>query len=225
MQAKVRAQQLLTFAGTLLNKSHIRQLNSAVNYLEVGRWLSASGYSGPRYPGREEMYRAIGAPIAGEKILYLEFGVYYGNSIRCWAKILTHPQASLHGFDSFEGLPEDWDDDRPKGEFNMDGRMPEIADKRVELHKGWFSDTLPKFEVPQHDRLVIHLDADLYSSTDFVLRELEPHIAAGTILIFDEFCDRQHELRAFQHYLDRTRQRFEFIGGTANLEQVAFRRI
>lgn len=42
-------------------------------------------------------------------MLYLEFGVYKGESLRYWARELKHPDSKLHGFDSFEGLPKDFD--------------------------------------------------------------------------------------------------------------------
>lgn len=104
----------------------------------------------------------------------------------------------------------------------MGGRLPQIADPRVHLHKGWFQDTLPGFGIPDHDRLVVHLDADLYSSTIYVLEQLEHRITPGTVLIFDEFCDRLHELRAFDEYLAATRSRFRCVACSTNLEHVAF---
>ena len=91
----------------------------------------------------------------------------------------------------------------------MGGQLPEIDDPRVVFVKGWFDDTLPKFvkdfdrahdsaghigKVPLLNReslskqvrppLVIHLDADLYSSTILALIYLNPFIVRGTVLIF-----------------------------------------
>ena len=145
--------------------------------------------------------------------------------MRSWSRLLQHPGSSLHGFDSFEGLPEAWDEHRPQGTFSRGGAMPLFDDPRVVLHKGWFDDTLPAFALPPHERLVLNLDADLYSSTIFVLRTLVDAVRPGTILIFDEFCDRFHELRAFNEFLETTGMKFRFVGGTENLEQVIFERI
>ena len=212
--------------GRYLTSRQIQLCNSLINYLEVGRWTEAHGFSSfPRYSTREELYAAVAAPVCNRRVLYLEFGVYRGASLRHWCHLLQHPSAMLHGFDSFQGLPEDWDRLRGAGTFTADGRWPEFDDQRVVLHAGWFKDTLPLFIIPEHEELLIHLDADLYSSTELVLRVLQDNIVPGTIIIFDEFCDRLHELRAFDEYLQRTAQRFMLLGATSNLEQAAFRRI
>lgn len=216
---------LLTRLGPWLTSRQIHFLNAIVNYLEVGRWAAEHGFSGfPRYRGRLELHTAVAASFAAKEVLYVEFGVFEGTSLRHWCGLLQNPQSMLHGFDSFQGLPEDWDSLRRTGTFSLGGRLPEFDDRRVVLHPGWFSDTLPAFSVPDHEQLVIHVDADLYSSTECVLRILEPRIVPGTIIIFDEFSDRLHELRAFEEYLVRTRQRFTVLGATSNLEQVAFQR-
>jgi hypothetical protein len=216
----------LTKVGARLSATRIRQLNSLVNYLEVGRWLEANGFaSAPRFADRWLMYDAVAAPIAAERVLYLEFGVYEGYTLRRWAKLLTNPASSLHGFDSFEGLPESWDETRPKGTFDVKGAVPRYDDPRVSLHKGWFEETLPGFALPAHDRLVIHVDADLYSSARFVLDTLRDSITPGTVIVFDEFCDRMHEMKAFEEFLRATGARFRFLAGTTNLEQVTFERV
>lgn len=225
MSLRRLAQVALTKIGARCSQSHIRNLNAAVNYLEVGRWLKTNGFaSSPRYATRELLYAAVAGPVARERVLYLEFGVYEGNSMRTWSRLLTNPDSSLHGFDSFEGLPEEWDAERPKGTFDVGGRLPVFDDPRVLLHRGWFEETLPSFALPEHERLVLNMDADLYSSTRFVLGTLRERIARGTIIVFDEFCDRQHELRAFADFLRETGMTFRFVGATRNLEHVAFER-
>lgn len=226
MNLRKFTQVLLTRVGAHCSPSHIRNLNAALNYLEVGRWLKDRGFqTSPRVAERDQLYTAIGSPIAGERVLYLEFGVYQGRSMRFWSKLLRHPQASLHGFDSFEGLPESWDAFRPKGTFDVQGKLPQFEDERIQLHPGWFDATLPSFALPEHERLVLNLDADLYSSTRFVLDTLRESIVPRTILIFDEFCDRAHELRAFDEFLAATGAKFRFLCATKNLEHVAFERI
>jgi hypothetical protein len=225
-QARTYVQSGLTKVGAHLSASQIHKLNSFINYLEVGRWLKANGFkSAPRFKDRWLMYAATAAPIAAELVLYLEFGVYEGYTLRRWAKLLTNPASSLHGFDSFEGLPENWDVLRPKGTFDVKGVIPKYDDPRVRLHQGWFEDTLPHFVLPPHDRLVIHIDADLYTSTKFVLNTLRDAIVPGTVIIFDEFCDRLHEMKAFDEFLKSTGASYRFSGGTTNLEQVTFERI
>lgn len=62
---------------------------------------------------------------------------------------------------------------------------------------GWFDDTLADYKPPEHDQLIVNVDSDLYSSARTVLSWLEPHVAQGTLVYFDELPDRDHEMRAF----------------------------
>src|SRR4030095_10735776 len=104
-----------------------------------------------------------------------------------WSRALKHPETKLHGFDSFEGLPEDFDMYGPyrKGTFSVQGAVPTIDDARICFFKGWFDEVLPTYSVPEHDVLVINMDADLYTSTICVLHHLRPWIRAGTFIYFD----------------------------------------
>jgi len=62
------------------------------------------------------------APAAGA---VLEFGVYHGLSLR---KIAQQVATPIHGFDSFEGLPEDWKPGEAKGSYSTGGRVPTVPD-------------------------------------------------------------------------------------------------
>ncbi len=218
---RTRTQELLTRVGPLFRPRHIHQLNALLNYLEAGRWMKAKGFDPPRFANRVLLHSAIAEPFLNIHVCYLEFGVFRGDTLRQWADRLTHFDTSFHGFDSFDGLPEHWNYAKPAGSFGGRG-IPVYKDPRVRLHKGWFSDTLPSFAVPECDCLIIHLDADLYSSTKCVLDALGPHLKPGTILIFDEFYDRDHELKAFDEFLNLTQIKVHCLGATRNLQQVAF---
>jgi hypothetical protein len=73
----------------------------------------------------------------------------------------------------------------------------------VSFQVGWFDKSLETFEMPEHDQLFVNVDCTLYSSTDVVLRWLEPHLKAGDLIYFDELPEYDHELRAFFEHAER----------------------
>jgi O-methyltransferase len=112
----------------------------------------------------------------------------------------TNPESVFRGFDTFTGLPEDWGRFKA-GTFNVGGNIPDIPDPRCTFHKGLFQETLPGVltDPALRSRLVIHCDADLYTSTLFVLLELRNLIKPGDVLIFDDLfsvMNSNHEFRA-----------------------------
>jgi len=118
--------------------------------LSVGKWLKT--YKSSTIIGnRFDFYRHISTQILVDApITYLEFGVYKGDYIRNWSKINISPQSEFFGFDSFEGLPTDWDvfiRKLPKGHFGLDGVIPNFDDSRVQFLKGLFQDTLSRFSI------------------------------------------------------------------------------
>lgn len=94
--------------------------------------------------------------------LYLEFGVASGKSINAIASLTDK---TVHGFDSFEGLPEYWFDKAGKGAYSQQGKLPAVKDN-VELHVGLFEDTLPGFAKEHNENIAfMHVDCDIYSAT------------------------------------------------------------
>ena len=224
-RSKIAAQSLLTHLGARCPERVILGLDHAVDYLEAGRWLRAHGFvTGRRFTDRSELFD-LAVQAAGPRTLYLEFGVGHGHSMRYWSSILADADAMLHGFDSFEGLPETWNAMNPKGQFSTNGAIPSFDDPRVRIHKGWFEQTLAHYEWPPHQRLIVNIDADLYSSTKCVLGHVAPYLEPGSLLYFDEFIDRHHELRAFAEFLDETGMTFELRGATRRLVHVLFERV
>jgi hypothetical protein len=199
------------------------ELNGALNYLWIGGWMRTHNFV-PRntLPDRYALFDEILVSVGDSKLIYLEFGVSSGDSLRYWVSRQSSPASEFHGFDSFEGLPADWVLGRPAGHFSTGGTPPEIDDPRVRFHVGWFEDTLATFVVPQGERLVVTLDADLYSSTVTALRHVRDSLRPGSILYFDEFNHRADELRAFDEFLTDSGLTFELFGATADLAHVAF---
>ena len=191
------------------DNKRIRRLDG---YLELGRWVASTSDSlPPTYATREALFSAALDLARGQQPVYLEFGVYRGDSLRWWSSHLQQPDAWLVGFDSFEGLPEDWNEFMPSGAFAIE-TIPQFNDSRVSLEIGWFDQTLLGFRVPENDQLIVNIDCDLYSSTSLVLAYLSDHLVSGTLIYFDELHDRDHELRALRDFIVRTQIRLLPIG-------------
>jgi hypothetical protein len=154
---------------------------------------------------------------------YLEFGVAGGYSFRWWVSNSPDRECRFYGFDTFEGLPEAW------GTFNksdMAAEVPVINDGRVKFVKGLFQETLPDFllahNMKNERRKVIHLDADLFSSTLYSLTSMGQYLKRGDILIFDEFNVPNHEFLAFMIFCESYYIRTRLLGAVNNYLQVAF---
>jgi macrocin-O-methyltransferase TylF-like protien len=213
---------LVRFGARLPLRVHYH-LNAWNNYLWVGAWMRTRGFQPVHVASsRGEVFQLIADEVGEAQLLYLEFGVSEGDSMRWWAGHHTNATSALHGFDSFRGLPSDWLLDRPAGSFSTGGTPPDLDDPRVQFHVGWFADTLPAFALPVHERLVVSLDADLYSSTVTVLDFLRDRLSDGTFLYFDEFNHRADELRAFEEFLTQTEHTFQLFAATRDFVHVAF---
>jgi len=155
--------------------------------------------------------------------LVLEFGVRRGTSIN---QIAAEAGQTVHGFDSFEGLPEAWGSE-PQGILTTGRELPSVRDN-VTLHPGWFEDTLPAFLTthPEPVRFV-NIDSDIYSSACTVLTALAGRIRPGTVLVFDEYIGNrtwaQDEYKAFQEYVQAYGVRYEVIALAPYTKQVAMR--
>lgn len=189
------------------------------------------------FPNRLALYADVIQTLSrlGEldAMTYLEFGVHKGDTVRWWAEHVaaaTYSDDRFIGFDSFEGLPEDWGD-LPAGTFSTNGRVPIIPDPRVSFVKGWFSKSLRAFVAQEASaspgildrRVVVHLDADLYSSTLCALMAIAPFLKPGDILLFDEFGDYMDEFRALNDAADAYNLRYTAFAHTPEWTQVALR--
>jgi hypothetical protein len=161
-----------------------------------------------------------GAPRHG---LFLEFGVASGSTLTVIAE--HAPAGTVHGFDSFEGLPEDWRPGFAAGTFATE-ELPDVPGANLVV--GWFDDTLPGFLAEHPDPVAfLHVDADLYSSTRTVLTGLASRLRVGTVILFDEYFNfpgwEEHEHRAWTEFVAEHDLRFEYVTYSAEDEQVAVR--
>jgi tetratricopeptide (TPR) repeat protein len=160
---------------------------------------------------------------ASREGLVLEFGVRHGTSIRQVASLVDR---TVHGFDSFAGLPEDWREEA-QGTYSTKGVLPWVPDNVV-LHAGWFEETLPEF-LRNHPGPVsfMNIDCDLYSSTKTVLDALSDRIIEGSVLVFDEYIMNEHwkddEFKAFQEAVREYGWEYDYICFSLMTKQVAVR--
>ena len=119
--------------------------------------------------------------------LYLEFGVYKGNSLNYFAKNLSHNKISIFGFDSFKGLNEDWTGNfMQRGFFKHDQKIK--LENNANLIKGVIQDTLQDFMKGKENLKVnfLHIDVDTYETTNFILKILKNNLKKGSMILFDD---------------------------------------
>lgn len=145
--------------------------------------------------------------------LVVEFGVWRGRSISFFASLTKQ---TIYGFDSFEGLREDWKGwDLPKSSFDLGGVLPRVPNT-VTLIKGWFDETLPLFlrEHPESFSFV-HIDCDTYEATSVVLGTAQDRFRKGTVVVFDEYFGyrgwRMGEFRAWQEFVAAHGLSYEYL--------------
>jgi hypothetical protein len=208
-----------------VNKRILQRFKLVVNYMKIGQWMSANDFHiEKRVSNRYTVFSSVADQVFNRKVLYLEFGVFKGASMRYWSNALKNPEAILHGFDSFEGLPEDFDVGGPyvRSTFDVGGEIPHIEDTRVHFFKGWFNEVLPTYQLPEHEVLVIVMDADLYSSTTYALNYLRPYIKQGTFIYFDNMSRPDHEPRAFAELIEDSSLRFRLVSADYSLNTAFF---
>lgn len=169
--------------------------------------------------------------IAIKKLLELsdsgeiyEFGTNNGGSLYYFWKNVPDG-INLHGFDCFEGIPENWDslskgkikgygypyvlwndftDQRKKVEEHLlnTGEIIPPPQKNIIIHKGLFSHSLPNVlnEGLSNKILLIHFDADIYMGTRPVLDSICGQINYKYYILFDEFHSVNHEFQAWLEF-------------------------
>jgi len=185
----------------------LRALHESVDYIEENL---------PDAIGFETQKELIDYSLGQVKVPghYMEFGVFTGGTTRFIAKRIG--ANLLHGFDSFEGLPEPWFGfSLGEKAFNVAGRLPRVPGN-VHLYKGWFSDTLPLWLSENPGSIAfMHVDCDLYSSTKTIFDFLGDKLQSGTVILFDEYFNypnwKNHEFKAFQEFVAREGFEYEYL--------------
>jgi O-methyltransferase len=206
-------------------------LTSIAYWARFSRWCKlhpvARSGNGAQRRDRNWLYEHVVTQEALESmpIRYLEFGVYRGESLFWWLKRVANPQSRFVGFDTFTGLPERWRATEPAGWFDAKGKIPDTKDPRCSFEVGLFQDTLSRFVICNDlsQRLVINLDADMFTSTLFVLTTLGRYLKSGDILFFDEFSCPLDEFRAFEEFVRSFRVKYEVLGAVNGYTRVGIK--
>lgn len=195
----------------------------AIDY--IGEVSKSVGMVPPAFGFKASHLRhALAAAIPGG--LILELGVFTGRSLTLIAEHVG-PTTPVHGFDSFEGLPEAWIAGVERGAYDAGGELPDVPPNAM-LHAGWFDDTLPRFVSTTPGNVSFaNIDCDIYSSTQTFFRCFESRIAVGTVLVFDEYLGysdwRQHEFRAFQEFVAAAGRAYEYLALSPMTKQATVR--
>lgn len=155
---------------------------------------------------------------------YFEFGVASGKSFDWFMTQNSHAESRFYGFDTFDGLPEDWGPFK-KGAFTTNNEMPLIKDYRGKFLKGLFQQTVPGFltELDNSRRNILMMDADLWSASLYVLTSLAPFLKKGDIIFFDEFVVPTHEFKAFLDFTLSYYVNLQLVAAANNYYFVAFK--
>jgi O-methyltransferase len=202
-------------------------MQNAVYMSKLSKWRRTTAVNGYNdwYQGKWDynrrllLYEAVSKQeqLENEPIDYFEFGVCGGHSFRWWLEHNKNADSRFYGFDTFEGLPEDFG---PFGKGSMAVALEslDITDPRAGFYKGLFQDTLVPFleTYSNQRRKLVHLDADLFSATIFSLSQLYRFLKDGDILLFDEFAVPKHEFMAFKIFTESFYVKYEVIGAANN---------
>ncbi|HNV87643.1 MAG TPA: tetratricopeptide repeat protein [Methylotenera sp.] len=219
---------LLDYAGEVAAaENHFDIVSKSSNLfrarLDAWRYIKSASKTLPRITGSGNETFKFALSVANPDGLVLEFGVRFGTSIRQIAAMVNQP---VHGFDSFEGLPEVWHHE-PKGSYTTKGVIPAVPEN-VSLHVGWFEDTLPKFLKQNFEPVrFINIDCDIYSSTVTILEQLAPRMVVGSVIVFDEYIGnerwREDEFKALQEAVAKYGWIYEYICFSVFTKQVGIR--
>jgi len=162
----------------------------------------------------------LSQPTPGCDELLLDLGVWIGWSTRLMAEASGR---TVHGFDTFSGLVEDWQvDDQmviKRGTFSLneplaqrlmpdtgvsldaDG-LPAPLGRDVQFIKGMTYETLAPFLAAHPDAPIrlFHMDLDTYESCLHALEACKHHFVEGSVLVFDEYLVTNAEMQAFYEF-------------------------
>jgi len=167
---------------------------------ELAAGKNCSGATSESTPeSRARLFEVVFASIDSVPGDIFEFGVSSGESFLLFLE--RCPGRQVFGFDSWEGLPEQWWT-RPKGTFAA--VPPQFTSPNGHLVKGWYDESVPRFFREWNGGIaLLHIDCDLYSSTATAFRYALSSCGPGSVVVFDEYYNypgfAEHEYLAWRN--------------------------
>ena len=221
LEAKLTLSALQYYEGNMSNfNTYMKSKLKENAHMRSFNWVFNLPKLPPLYFHRWSLFDQMIVMSKKDRPFY-EFGVWRGEAF----KYLIKTFKKGYGFDTFEGLPEDWHNEKA-GTYSSEGNIPKVAGG--EFIVGKFEDSLPEFFAKKRPMAsIINFDADLYSSTICALNFSKPVIDRHTILIFDEFLINenweQDEYKALEEFCNKNHFTYEVLAISFFSKQVAVR--
>jgi len=195
---------------------------------ESAKWIMENNLDGLFFTNYEEYFDFVCSKVKNlvaslsnnqlQNCTILEFGVWKGFSITKLSN--QFPSLQLVGFDSFEGLSEDWKGtDHTAGHFDLKGMLPKVP-TNVALVKGHIPESFETHQryYPNQKYLLVNIDTDTKSPAKEILTRIREHLIPGSVVMFDEFHGyygwKMGEWAAFQEFLSETPISFNYLAFT-----------
>jgi O-methyltransferase len=183
------------------------------HYTMIGRWTFVENL--------QLAQRVLDDPKLNSGCI-IECGTWKGGMAAALAEIGV--DRSCYFFDSFEGLPRPTDlDGENAKEWQANVNSPMYYNNcgapvsyiksalaltgrdmaHIEIHKGFFEQSLPNFDAPPI--AVLRLDGDWYDSTLICLKKFWPHVLPRGIVLIDDYYVWDGCSRAVHDFLSETK--------------------
>ena len=157
---------------------------------------------------------------------FVEFGVYDGHTMTLAYHALKNVCSEFFAFDSFAGLGGTMASEAThfadgqyfanEETFRHSMRYAGAPDERVKTVPGFFSESLvgsTPHRYGVNDVSIVHVDTDIYEPALQALAFIEPALASGALILFDDYDqmaadDNRGERRALREWLDSGDGRF-----------------
>jgi len=213
-------------------------LKDLVNYKKLILFVKVFPYTQSSYARLSNAYElARNVEESNLEGSFVECGVWRGG---CSAVMAVAAKKFGRGrkswlFDSFEGMPEagaeDEADVAPLAASKFGGKLKPVGtnvvdvegvknllfnklrldEKNINIKKGWFQDTLPKFKGDVGPISVLRLDGDYYESTKVCLDNLFDSVVNGGYVIIDDYVAFKGCSKAVNEFLKSRNLKVEIV--------------